>query len=67
MVSEIAEYTEEEEMEGRRAWKSGPGGSTAVVRPPPPESQLSDDVYDDVGATETQGYDEDDEVYEVLD
>jgi len=53
-------------MEGRRAWKSGAGSSTAAVVSRQPESQSSDDVYDDVGATETQAF-EDDEVYEVLD
>ena len=59
VVSQIAEYTEEEEEMEKRARKN----NTAVVSPP--VSQSSDDVYDDVGTTQTTMYD--DEIYQELD
>ena len=71
VVSQIAEYTEEEEMEG---WRASRSRGMVHCRPPSAGSQSSDEVYDDVGATESAAnmhaaddiYD-DDEVYEVLD
>ena len=67
VVSQISEYTaEEEEMEGRR-WKSGADSNTTVVCAL--VSQSSEEVYDDVGAAETDNaaFVYDDELYEELD
>ena len=61
VVSQIAEYTEEEELMERRKWKSGAEVSSPV-------SESGDDVYDDVAATEACNVlDEYDEVYQELD
>jgi len=69
VVSQIAEYTEEEEMEGRVRRSRGPATGDGTGDGTLPVSVSSDEYYDDVVPTETPNtaYSYDDEVYEVLD
>lgn len=62
VVSQISEYTAEEEERDRRRWKGNSNNAT-VVCSPAPLSPSGDDIYDDVATADVY----DDEIYQELD